>query len=126
MKQRMKFGIIVGNRGFFPDHLARSGREQMVAAVEKGGNTAVCLTPEQSKYGAVETREEARRCADLFRSQTDDIDGVIVTLPNFGEERSIAEALRMANLNVPVLIQATPDTPGRMTIADRRDSFCGR
>jgi len=126
MKQRMKFGIIVGNRGFFPDHLARSGREQMVAAVEKGGNTAVCLTPEQSKYGAVETREEARRCADLFRSQTDDIDGVVVTLPNFGEERSIAEALRMANLNVPVLIQATPDTPGRMTIADRRDSFCGK
>src|SRR5205085_3476624 len=32
----------------------------------------------------------------------------------------------MANLNVPVLIQATPDTPGRMTIADRRDSFCGK
>ena len=57
----MKFGIIVGNRGFFPDHLAKSGREQMLAVLEAAGHTAVCLTPEQSKYGAVETREEARR-----------------------------------------------------------------
>jgi L-fucose isomerase-like protein len=32
----------------------------------------------------------------------------------------------MAELNVPVLVQATPDTPGRMTIRDRRDSFCGK
>jgi L-fucose isomerase-like protein len=32
----------------------------------------------------------------------------------------------MAGLNVPVLVQATPDTPGRMTIQDRRDSFCGK
>ncbi len=122
----MKFGIIVGNRGFFPDHLAKSGREQMLGVLEAAGHTAVCLTPEQSKYGAVETREEARRCADLFRSHAGTIDGVIVTLPNFGDERGIAEALRMANLNVPVLIQATPDTPGRMLITDRRDSFCGK
>jgi L-fucose isomerase-like protein len=122
----MKFGIIVGNRGFFPDHLAKSGREQMLAVVEAAGHTAVCLTPEQSKYGAVETREEARRCAELFKSHAGTIDGVIVTLPNFGDERGIAEALRMANLNVPVLIQATPDTPGKMLISDRRDSFCGK
>ena len=32
----------------------------------------------------------------------------------------------MADLEVPVLIQATPDTPGKMSIADRRDSFCGK
>jgi L-fucose isomerase-like protein len=38
----------------------------------------------------------------------------------------VADALRMAGLNVPVLVQATPDTPGRMTIQDRRDSFCGK
>src|SRR5262249_15075409 len=67
-----------------------------------------------------------RRCADLFRKNRNSIDGVIVTLPNFGDERAIADTLRMADLNVPVLIQATPDTPGRMTIRDRRDSFCGK
>ncbi len=32
----------------------------------------------------------------------------------------------MADLRVPVLIQATPDTAARMTISDRRDSFCGK
>src|ERR1051326_1201615 len=118
---RMTFGVIVGNRGFFPDHLARSGREEMLAAVAAAGHQAVCLTPEQSKYGAVQTREEAKRCADLFRAHRDSIGGVIVTLPNFGDERAIAETLRMADLKVPVLIQATPDTASRMNIADPRD-----
>ncbi len=61
------FGIIVGNRGFFPDHLAKSGRDEMIAAVEGAGFGAVCLTPEQSKYGAVESREDAKRCAALFK-----------------------------------------------------------
>ena len=74
----------------------------------------------------VETRAEARQCADLFRAQRHRMDGIIVTLPNFGDERGIAESLRMADLRVPVLIQATPDSAGRMTIADRRDSFCGK
>src|SRR5262245_46627575 len=122
----MKFGMIVGNRGFFPDHLAKSGREEMLAAIEGGGHQAVALGPEESKYGAVETRAEARRCADLFQRHRDSIDGIIVTLPNFGDERAIADTLRMAGLSVPVLVQATPDAPGRMTIRDRRDSFCGK
>jgi len=119
-------GVIVGNRGFFPDHLAKSGREEMLAALEKAGVTAVALGPGDSKHGAVETREEARKCADLFRQHRDAIEGVVVTLPNFGDERGIADTLRMADLNVPVLVQATPDTPSLMTIQDRRDSFCGK
>ncbi|HYB62426.1 MAG TPA: fucose isomerase [Methylomirabilota bacterium] len=125
-KKEMMMGVIVGNRGFFPDHLAKSGREEMLQALKQQGIAAVALTPEQSKYGAVETREEAKRCAELFRSQQGRIDGVIVTLPNFGEERGIADALRLANLGVPVLIQATPDTPSKMGITHRRDSFCGK
>jgi L-fucose isomerase-like protein len=122
----MKFGVIVGNRGFFPDHLAKSGRVEMIAAIEKGGHQAVAVTPEQTKHGAIESRAEAACCADLFKKHRDEIDGVIVTLPNFGDERAIADTLRMADLGVPVLVQATPDTPGRMTIRDRRDSFCGK
>lgn len=122
----MTFGLIVGNRGFFPDHLARSGREEMIAAIKAVGHDAICPTPEQTKHGAVETRAEAKFCADLFKQNRDRISGVIVTLPNFGDERAIAETLRLAGLNVPVLVQATPDTPGKMLIADRRDSFCGK
>jgi L-fucose isomerase-like protein len=122
----MTLGVIVGNRGFFPDHLAKSGREEMVRALESAGMEVVALSPEQSKYGAVETRDEVRRCAELFKRNRDRIDGIIVTLPNFGEERAIADTLRLADLHVPVLVQATPDDAKKMTIAFRRDSFCGK
>src|SRR5271155_1453945 len=125
-KRKMTMGLIVGNRGFFPDHLAKTGRDEMLQALQKAGYDVVALTPEQSKHGAVETHDEARRCADLFRSKSDAIDGVIVALPNFGDERAIADTLRLARLGVPVLIQATPDTPGKMGITHRRDSFCGK
>ena len=124
--RKMTIGLIVGNRGFFPDHLAKSGREEMIQVLQKAGYDVVALTPEQSKYGAVETHDEAKRCAELFRTQIGAIDGVVVSLPNFGDERAIADTLRLARLNVPVLIQATPDTPGKMLISDRRDSFCGK
>ncbi len=125
-KKKMTLGLIVGNRGFFPDHLAKSGREEMLRILEGAGIDVVTLSPEESKYGAVETREESKRCADLFKRHRDRIDGVLVTLPNFGEERAIADTLRLAGLAVPVLIQATPDDPKKMTIASRRDSFCGK
>lgn len=124
--KKMTMGVIVGNRGFFPDHLAKSGRDEMLRVLESAGMDVVALTPEESKYGAVETREESRRCAELFKKNAGRIDGIIVTLPNFGEERAIADSLRLADLRVPVLIQATPDDPKKMTIAFRRDSFCGK
>jgi L-fucose isomerase-like protein len=122
----LTFGVIVGNRGFFPDHLAKSGREDIISVLKGAGHRVVAVGPEETKFGAVETRAEAARCADLFKKHSAQIDGIIVTLPNFGDERAIADTLRMAGLQVPVLVQATPDTPGRMTIRDRRDSFCGK
>jgi L-fucose isomerase-like protein len=125
-EKKMTMGVIVGNRGFFPDHLAKSGREEVLAVLAKSGMNAVALSIEDSKYGAVETHEEAKRCAELFRKHEKEIDGVIVTLPNFGDERAIADTLRLARLGVPVLVQATPDSASKMTITHRRDSFCGK
>ena len=125
-KRQMTMGIVIGNRGFFPDHLAQDGYAEMTRVLSEAGFDLVILAPSDSKHGAVETREEAQRCADLFRNNADRIDGVIVSLPNFGDERAVADTLRLARLEVPVLIQATPDTPGRMGIRDRRDSFCGK
>jgi len=119
-------GLIVGNRGFFPDHLAKTGRDEMTQALQKAGIDVVVLGTEESKHGAVETYEEAERCAALFKSKADAIDGVVVTLPNFGDERAIADTLRLARLGVPILVQATPDTQSKMTITHRRDSFCGK
>jgi L-fucose isomerase-like protein len=125
-KRKMTMGLIVGNRGFFPDHLAKTGRDEMTQALAKAGMDVVVLGTEESKYGAVETYEEAKRCAALFKSKADAIDGVVVTLPNFGDERAIADTLRLARLGVPILVQATPDTQSKMTITHRRDSFCGK
>src|SRR6266568_4835876 len=90
------------------------------------GYRTVCLTPEQTKFGAVETLQDARRCADLFKQHREEIDGVVVSLPNFGDEKSVANALRLAELNVPVLVQAYPDEPHKMLMGARRDSFCGK
>jgi len=86
--QKMTMGLIVGNRGFFPDHLAKSGREEMLRVLTAAGIDVVALTPEESKYGALETRDEVRRCAELFKKNRERINGIIVTLPNFGEERA--------------------------------------
>src|SRR5256886_16299850 len=119
-KRQMTLGMIVGNRGFVPDYVARSGHQEMRTSLESAGVKVVALSEAESKFGAVETREEARRCADLFKQHREAIDGIVVTLPNFGDERAIADTLRMAGLSVPILIQATPDTPGRMTIHPQR------
>ena len=126
MPKQMTFGVIVGNRGFFPSHLATSGRLEMIAALEAAGIKPIVLTPEVTAHGAVETYEDAKKCAALFKQHAAEIDGIIITLPNFGEERGLADALRLADLRVPVLIQATPDSTSKMSIAFRRDSFCGK
>jgi L-fucose isomerase-like protein len=120
------FGVIIGNRGFFPDALARDGREEILQVLEKAGYKTVCLTPQDTKHGAVETLQEARKCADLFRQHRDEVDGIIVSLPNFGDERGVANSVRMAGLDVPVLVQAYPDEPEKMLMGGRRDSFCGK
>lgn len=124
--KKITLGLIVGNRGFFPGHLAESGRKEMIQVLQQAGIEVVVLDAEKSGHGAIETYEEAQRCAEVFRAYSEQIDGVIVTLPNFGDERAIADTLRLSRLRVPVLVQATPDTPAKMSIAFRRDSFCGK
>jgi L-fucose isomerase-like protein len=124
--KKITLGLIVGNRGFFPGHLAEAGRREMIQVLQQAGIEVVVLDAEKSGHGAIETYEEAQRCAEVFRAQSEQMDGVIVTLPNFGDERAIADTLRLSRLRVPVLVQATPDTPAKMSIAFRRDSFCGK
>src|SRR6202167_5511448 len=122
----LTLGIIIGNRGFFPAHLCQAGRREILKALEAQGIRAVTLPEEASKYGAVESLADAHKCADLFKAHREEIDGVLVTLPNFGDERAIANTLRFAGLDVPVLLQAFPDDPSKMLMGARRDSFCGK
>jgi len=120
------FGVIVGNRGFFPDALAKEGRKTILETLKKNGFDSVALSMQDTKYGAVETFADAKKCAALFAQKLDKIDGIIVTLPNFGDEKGVAETIKRSGLNVPILIHAEPDAKGQMTIANRRDSFCGK
>jgi len=124
--KRTTVGLIVGNRGFFPDHLCDKGRQTILEVLEEEGINVIALTLEDTPFGSVESLEEAAKCADLFKQHREEIDGVLVTLPNFGDERGVANTLRFAGLNVPVLVQAFPDDVQLMTIADRRDGFCGK
>lgn len=126
MSRPTTLGLIIGNRGFFPSHLCETGRAQILQVLEAEGFRVVALDPTATTYGAIESLDDARRCADLFRANRDVIDGVLVTLPNFGDERAIANALRWSELGVPVLVHAFNDDGGRMTIKHRRDSFCGK
>jgi L-fucose isomerase-like protein len=118
--------VIVGNRGFFPAHLAKTGRETILRVLAEEGFGAICLSPETTQHGAVVTFEDSVKCAELFKAHAAEIDGILVTLPNFGEERGIADAIRLSGLNVPVLVQATPDDVSKMDINWRRDGFCGK
>ena len=94
-QRTMTYGVVVGNRGFFPDMLAKTGREEIIAAIESAGAKAIVLTAQESKFGAVETFQEAKHCAELFKKHADEIDGIIVTLPNFGDERGVADSPRL-------------------------------
>jgi L-fucose isomerase-like protein len=120
-------GVIIGNRGFFPDHLCISGRKTILKVLADEGINVVILDETINKAaGSIVSVAESQMCADLFKAHRDEIDGVLITLPNFGEERAIANALRWAGLDVPVLVHAFPDDATKMTITDRRDSFCGK
>jgi L-fucose isomerase-like protein len=119
-------GVLYGNRDFFPDHLVTEARTDLVKLFDKLGIRAVQLGEKQSKLGGVETHAEARKCAALFRKHTDDLDGVLVVLPNFGDEKGVADTLKLAGLNVPVLIQGYPDDLKKLDAARRRDAFCGK
>lgn len=125
-RRPVTLAVVVGNRGFFPKHLVVSGRQTILEVLNRAGINAVIIGENETAYGAVESLSEAQLNAEFFRQHSNEIDGVLVTLPNFGDERAIANTLRMSGLNVPVLIHAFPDDAANMSIADRRDSFCGK
>ena len=125
MKQPV-LGVIVGNRGFFPGHLSEEGRQTVLDLLEREGIKAIALGPDDSPYGSVESVADSQKLADLFKQHREEIIGVLVTLPNFGDERAIANVMRWSGLDVPILVHAFPDEAGKMTVENRRDSFCGK
>lgn len=121
-----KLGVILGNRDFFPDQLVTEAREDIEKLFKELSITPVWVSPEETKLGGIETHAEARLCAELFRKHRDELDGILVSLPNFGDEKGVADVLKLSGLDVPVLIQAYPDDLNQLGVTRRRDGFCGK
>lgn len=120
----MKLAILVANRGFFPSSVIESARDEMRKAVESIGAEALLIAPDKVRYGAVETGAEGRIFNDFLKQHAGEYDGLIICLPNFGDENGIKEAIR--DVTTPILLQAYPDELGKMDFANRRDAFCGK
>ena len=127
-KERMCFGIIFGTRAYFNSELAKDVRKQLLRTLADEGYDYVILPEDATPTGSssIETREDGLKCAELFRQNRDRIDGIIVSLPNFGFEIGIINAISVADLNVPILVQACDDENDKVDLDSRRDAFCGK
>ena len=127
-KKKLCFGVIIGTRAYFISALAKDVRKQLLKTIEEQGYDYVILPEDATPTGSssIETREDGIKCAELFRQNRDKIDGIIVSLPNFGFEIGIINAISIADLNVPVLVQACDDENDKVDLDSRRDAFCGK
>ncbi len=127
-KKRMCFGVIIGTRAYFNSALATDVRKQLLKTLDDLGYDYVILPEDATPTGSssIETREDGLKCAELFRQNRDRIDGIIVSLPNFGFEIGIINAISVADLRVPVLVQACDDDNDKVDLDSRRDAFCGK
>lgn len=121
---KARFALFFGNRGFFPATLIARARRELAAVLEKNGHQYLALEESATRHGAVETPAEGRRYAEFLRENRGAYDGVILCLPNFGDENGAYYALREAG--VPILVQACPDEMDRLAPETRRDAFCGK
>jgi len=122
----MTLGVIFGNRDFFPDGLVSEARRDLTQVLLELGIEMVALTPQQTKLGAVETWRDAVFCGQMLSAQKHRIDGILICLPNFGDEKGIADSLRLSELTCPILVQACPDDLDQFDLERRRDAFCGK
>lgn len=125
-KQKLTFGIIIGTRSYFNSALAIDVRTSLLKEIKAQGYDYVILDEAETETGSIETREDGKKCANIFRTHRDCIDGIIVSLPNFGFEIGIINAISLSELNVPILVQACDDENDKVTLDKRRDAFCGK
>lgn len=118
------FALYFGNRGFFPEALIASAREQMIQVLDNLGYGYILMPDNATRFGAIETTEEGLKFASFLSENKGKYDGVILSLPNFGDENGAIAALR--DCGTPILIQAYPDEFGKMDFQQRRDAFCGK
>ena len=119
--------LIVGTRDFFPAEPVLRARREMIALLASLGVEVVIPDETASNMGALETWDDAKKWAAHFRANRDRIDGVLVLLPVFAPERAIADCIKLSEFTkIPVLVQAYPDDPDKLDVAQRGDAFCGK
>jgi len=123
-QQKMTFALYFGNRGFFPESLVAAARRELAGALKRMGFQSLILEESATRYGAVESPAEGRRYARFLKEHQGAYDGVILCLPNFGDETGAIAALQ--DCGTPILIQAYPDELNKMGFSQRRDAFCGK
>ena len=120
----MKFAICLANRGTFPGSLFDTARKEIAKALSAQGHSALFLPEGSTRHDAVGSPAEGRVYAKFLAAHRGEYDGVVLSLPNFGDENGAIVALRDAG--VPILVQAYPDEPEKMGIHERRDAVCGK
>ena len=120
----MKIALLVSNRGFFPSSVIESAYDDMQNALKKVNIDCLTIDKQSVKYGAVETTQDGFVFASFLREHRGEFDGLVICLPNFGDENGIKAAI--AEVDVPILLQAYPDEIGKMDFEHRRDAFCGK
>lgn len=126
VEKETTFGVIVATRGFFNPAHAKGARQDIIKRLDDLGYKYHILPAEATEHGAIETLADAKKCAEFFRARADEIDGILVINPNFGDEQGVVEAINRSELDVPVMVQAEPDDPTKVGVQERRDAFCGK
>jgi len=126
MQKKITFGLIVGTRNIFNAQLASEERQKVLGLLDRLGFGYVITDEKATPAGAIETRADAKVCAELFKTHRDSIDGILTILPNFSDELGVVQTLEMAKLDVPILVQACNDDIDKVDVKSRRDAFCGK
>lgn len=124
--KKQTFGVIIATRNIFNAKLAVEARARVLAKLGQMGFNAIILPPEETPTGNIEGYADAVKCADLFRKNGEVIEGILVVLPNFGDELGVVNSVRLSGLKVPVLVVAVDDDNDKVDVKSRRDAFCGK
>jgi len=125
-KQKLTFGLIVGTRDIFSAKLGIAAREILLRKLDALGHNYVILPVSETVSGSIDNYDDGKKCAKLFSQNRDIIDGIIIVLPNFSNELGIVNAIKLSNLNVPIMVQAIDDDNDKVDVHSRRDAFCGK
>ena len=125
-QKKQTFGVIIATRNIFNFKLAVEARQKVLKKLDSMGFGYVILPEDETPTGNIEGYADAVKCGALFKKNSDTIDGIIVVLPNFGDELGVVNSIKMSGLNVPILIQACDDDNDKVDVKSRRDAFCGK